>query len=220
MIGLAARLQLEMSVWKKLLEQFDHSLRVACPGIIQSFNASSQTVKVKLALREKVIYDDAPPTWVDIPVLVDVPILIPRAGGFALTLPVSAGDECLVVFGDMCIDAWWQSGGVQNQMDRRRHDLSDGFAVLGIWSQPRVLSDYSVDSAQLRSDDGNVMVEVKSNEINVNAATVNVTSTKANINAATTDDVTINFHKFLDHRHYALPSSPYPTGIVYPDDGP
>ena len=89
--------------------------RVCMPGIIQSFDAAAQTVTVQPALREKMLVD-GDEYWIDIPLLVDVPIVVPRAGGYALTLPIQAGDECLVVFGDMCIDGWWQSGGVQNQV--------------------------------------------------------------------------------------------------------
>lgn len=84
-----------------------------------------------------------------LPALLDVPIVLPRAGDYILTLPVQAGDECLVIFADQCIDAWWQNGGVQNPMERRRHDLSDGFAILGTWSQPRRLAKFSTDTMQL-----------------------------------------------------------------------
>ena len=95
-----------------------NKLRVAVPGIIESFDPGEQTVTVRVAIREKVLLD-GDEKWVDIPLLLDVPIVIPRAGGYCLTLPVQKGDECLVVFGDMCIDAWWQSGGIQNQIDCR-----------------------------------------------------------------------------------------------------
>ena len=67
-----------------------------------------------------------------LPVLQDVPIVWPSGGGVTLTLPVAAGDECLLVIADRCIDAWWQSGGVQLPMDSRAHDLSDAFAIVGV----------------------------------------------------------------------------------------
>ena len=62
-------------------------------------------------------------------------MVMPRAGGYVLGFAPQVGDECLVVFADCCIDSWWQSGSVQSQADSRRHDLSDGFAILGCWSQ-------------------------------------------------------------------------------------
>jgi protein gp138 len=97
-----------------------------------------------------------------------VPIVIPRAGIYSLTLPIAVGDECLVVFGDMDIGAWWDAGAAnkaQNQIHERRHTLADGFALLGISSQPRVLNDYSTTSAQLRTEDGATYVDLASGQI-------------------------------------------------------
>lgn len=155
--------------------------RVCMPGIIQSFDAAAQTVTVKPALREKMLAD-GDESWIDIPLLVDVPIVVPRAGGYALTLPIQAGDECLVVFGDMCMDGWWQSGGVQNQVECRRHDLSDGFAIIGVWSQPRVIPGYSTGSAQLRNDAGSAYVELAGDTVNIVGGTVNIKAGRVNIN--------------------------------------
>lgn len=170
------RLKLDLEVFRRLLDNFGAALRVSAPGIIQSFDAATQTVTVKLAIREKIAGVNVEPDDVEIPILVDVPIVIPRAGGFSLTLPVQAGDECLVVFGDNCMDAWYQSGGVQNQIDRRRHDLSDGFAILGVGSQPEVISGYSTSNAELRNSDGTVKVIVKSDRVTIDANIVELSN--------------------------------------------
>jgi hypothetical protein len=89
------------------------------------------------------------------------------------------------------MDAWWQSGGVQNQLDRRRHDLSDGFAIIGVWSQPEVISDYSVDSARLRNLNNDSYVEVKDDIINIHTTSeVNVEANTVNINAGNEEHTT------------------------------
>lgn len=162
---------------------FSNNLRVAAPGIVREFNADEQTVTVQVAIREKRLKADGTEVWADIPQLVDVPIVFPRAGGYAVTFPINEGDECLVVFGDMCIDAWWQSGGVQNQIDCRRHDLSDAFAIFAPWSQPRVLPNYSTSSVQMRNDAGSAYVEISGNTINIVGGTVNINGGTVNINA-------------------------------------
>ena len=88
-------------------------------------------------------------------------VVFPGGGGFALTFPVAAGDECLVVFASRCIDAWWQSGGVGEPMEPRMHDLSDGFALVGVRSQPHRLSPaVHTGNTQLRADDGSAYVEI------------------------------------------------------------
>lgn len=160
--------------YRLMLEGFGSNLRVAAPGIIDAFDATTQTATVQIAIRERIANDDLTSRWTEIPLLLDVPIVIPRAGGFAMTLPVKKGDECLVVFGDMCIDAWYECGGVQNQIEKRRHDLSDAFAILGPWSQPRKLPNYATDAAQLRTDDGSAYVSIKPSGIDIVAPAVRI----------------------------------------------
>ncbi len=162
----------------ELLRRFGDSIaagiRVAIPGIIASFDPIEQVAQVQPAIRERVRDGQGNLSWVNLPLIVDVPVVFPRAGGFVLTMPVQPGDECLLVFGDMCMDAWWASGNVQNQAETRRHDLSDAFAIVGTWSQPRRLSGYSSDAAQLRTEDGSTYIELKTGSIDLHAASVTV----------------------------------------------
>jgi hypothetical protein len=67
----------------------------------------------------------------------------------------------------MCIDAWFSNGGVQNQIEKRRHDLSDAICIPGIWSQQRLISNYSTSSMQLRTEDGSNMIDVSPSGINL-----------------------------------------------------
>jgi hypothetical protein len=166
MITLAERLRLVNTITREFAHQMACDLRVSLPGIIEDFDASKQTATVRLAIREKVNIDFQP-VDVEIPLLLDVPIVVPRAGGYIITLPVKKGDECLVLFSDMCINSWFTSGGVQNQERRRRHDLSDSFAILGPWSQPRVLDGYSQSGIQIRSEDGETFLEVIKGQVHV-----------------------------------------------------
>jgi hypothetical protein len=91
-------------------------------------------------------------------------------------LPVKNGDECLVIFADMCIDAWWSNGGIQNQIERRRHDLSDAICIPGIWSQKKKISGYSTTSAQLRTEDGSQKIDISPSNITI-SGNVDLTGT-------------------------------------------
>lgn len=155
--------------FKAIQKAIASGLRVAMPGIIETFDSAKQTATVDLAVYDRIkaglpntIANYNPVTGdAKIPTLLDVPIVLPRGGGSALTFPIKAGDECLVVFADLCINTWFDNGGTNNAQQRlRRHDLSDGFAILGPWSQPRVLSDFSTTSTQLRTEDGTVFVGI------------------------------------------------------------
>ena len=133
----------------------------ALPGIIVSFDPEASTVTVQPAIQGSVQAPDGQRRSVNMPVLPDVPVVFPGGGGMTLTFPIQAGDECLVVFSSRCIDGWWQSGGVQKAMESRMHDLSDGFALVGVRSQPQRLNPaVSAGTTQLRSDDGQTFIEM------------------------------------------------------------
>ena len=155
----------------------------AMPGIVQEVDLARQTCSVQPAIRGTITNERGETSTCDMPLLVDVPIVFPRGGGFTLTFPVKAGDECLVVFASRCIDAWWQNGGVQEQAERRMHDLSDGFAILAPTSQPKALGGVSDSTVQLRSDDGGTFVEI------ANGGLVNVRGTGVKIEA---DNITLS----------------------------
>jgi hypothetical protein len=171
-------------------ENLKNITRVACPGIVQSFNPIEQTVVVQPAIREEIKKADMSKEWTQLPLLLDVPICFPRAGGYAMTMEVKKGDECLVIFLDSCMDAWWAYGGVQNQIEKRRHDLSDAVAIFGIWSQPHRLTNYSTNSCQLRNDSGTTYIELKGNDVNIVADKVNISAR----NGITLDDISWDSH--------------------------
>jgi len=147
-------------------------LRVSAPGIIQSFDANTQTCTVQLALREEVTKEDYTKEWMNLPLLLDVPIVIPSAGGYSLTLPIKKGDECLVIFSDCCIDAWFSNGGIQNQIEKRRHDLSDAICIPGLYSQPNVIPNYSTTSTELRNISGTSKISLSENQINITSPNI------------------------------------------------
>ncbi|GAB6170542.1 hypothetical protein JCM15765_03990 [Paradesulfitobacterium aromaticivorans] len=157
----------EYELYQRMGEKWGTDIRVAMPGIIQSFDPAEQTVMVQPAIKERVVDQSGNIQMVSLPLLLDVPIVIPRAGGIVLTMAIQQGDECLVIFADSCIDAWWVYGDVQTQAEKRRHDLSDAFAILGTWSQPKRITNYSTTSAQLRTEDGAQCIDISSSGIDL-----------------------------------------------------
>src|SRR5260364_26635 len=115
------------------------TVRPAIQGVVRRLDRETATVRTEA---------------VELPLLGDVSVFFPRGGGCTLTFPVQKGDECVVVFASRCIDGWWQSGGVQRPMEPRRHDLSDGFAFIGPFSQQTKIKGIHTQAVQLRSDDG------------------------------------------------------------------
>ena len=168
MISIESRTAGDLDKSRRERSDFSRTLRVAIPGIVTEVNYSAQTVSVQPTIREKIEMDGTY-QWVELPILINVPFFVYSGGGYCVTLPVSPGDECLVIFADSCIDAWWQSGGVQNQVERRRHDLSDGMAIIGFRSQVRTVPRYSDNSVQVRTEDGGTFIDLQPGQVTINA---------------------------------------------------
>lgn len=143
-----------------VLRGYQAGIWTALPAIIQSFDASALTCTAQPAIQAQVSAQDGSTSSVTLPLLVDVPVCFPRGGGCTLTFPLAAGDEALIVFASRCIDSWWASGGIQVQAELRMHDLSDGFAIPGPFSQATKISGWSGNSAQLRSNDGATFIDL------------------------------------------------------------
>lgn len=132
----------------------------AFPAIVDTVNLTALTLTCTPAIQVPVTQRDGTKVMTTLPNLLDVPIIFPRGGGYSMTFPIKQGDECLVMFSCRNIDAWWQNGGIQAAMTVRMHDLSDGFALVGPYSQPQVIENISATTAQFRSDSGDEYVEL------------------------------------------------------------
>jgi len=103
------------------------------------------------------------------------------------------------------MDGWWQNGGVQNQVERRRHDLSDGFAIIGFRNQQNLVPNYSASSAQLRNASGSAYIELTA------AGGINIIGGAITIG---TGNTTIDGKNFLGHTHGEVQSGGSNTGGV------
>ena len=92
------------------------SLHCALPGTVVSFDSERQTAVIQPAVKLGSM---------TFPLLADVPVFMP------VSFEVNPGAACLVVFADIDIDAWFDTGMPQEPRSARRHSLSDGFAFIG-----------------------------------------------------------------------------------------
>lgn len=166
----------QLTIINDAIDAAQSTLQTCMPGIVKEVDLQRMTVTAQPVIQAHVRQADGGLQLVDFPLLRDVPLYFPSGGGCTLTFPVKAGDECLLVFSSRCIDLWWQNGGVQAPFEVRRHDLSDAFALMGVRSQPRVISGISADSVQLRSDDGTASITLNpaTQEITLQASTIKV----------------------------------------------
>lgn len=138
----------EEQVIRENIRLENSNLYSSAPGIIQSFDAVNQTVTVQLSIKK---YNRKNKQYEDIAPIVDVPIVLPVCDSHVFTYPIKKGDEVIVNFADRAIDNWFEKGGTQEPIEDRIHSISDGFAVLGVNSKPRLISNYSTNSTDIRN---------------------------------------------------------------------
>ena len=114
---------------EKLRSDVMFNLRCCIPCIVQSYDPEKGTVECQPAIREKIINQNEEIEYRNLPLLLNVPVVFPSNSEYAVTFPLEKGDECLVLFSDLSIDNFWEKGNVQNPIEDRRHDLSDGIAI-------------------------------------------------------------------------------------------
>lgn len=176
----------EPAQWKQAMRQALMDTRCATPAfLVEDMDPNEQTVTVQIAIQERVRTPTGAQWW-DIPPIVHVPVVVPRGGGFSVTLPLKKGDEGLLVFCDTCFDNWWVNGqnnsppahtspaatavsGSQTQFEVRRHYVHDCGFIPGMWSQPNVLDNYATASLQIRSDDGQTTIDVSEGAVTLSA---------------------------------------------------
>ena len=116
MISLDALSPMDIAALKDEIRQ---SIHCALPGIVVSYNSSTWTAEIQLAVKKMVNGQE-----VQLPNLKDVPVF---RSGYA----VDPGDQCLVIFADCDIDAWFDTGVSSVPKSSRSHSLSDAFAFVG-----------------------------------------------------------------------------------------
>lgn len=213
------------------LEGLQAIMWTALPGRVVSFNPAKRTAEVQPTIQARVNNEDGSFAWVSMPLLVDCPVVFPAGGDLLLTFPLAPGDEVLVVFSSRCIDNWWKTGGIQTQAELRMHDLSDGFVIPTVQSEPNVIP-VNMEAAELRNKAGTSKVRLLNNgnvEVNtpgactvnagsavVNATTTTVTSTQINLNGTVNivGQLNVNGEDYDDHQHTNVANGPNLTGGV------
>ena len=136
------------------------NLWTSLPCEVESYDHDAVTVTAQPTIKIPVRNVEGKVELVQLPLLMDVPVMFPCAGGFTITHPIKKGDECFVSFASRNIDLWWQSGGVQSPFDTRKHDLSDGFAFFRPQSQAKKISSISTTDLEIRNDENTCKIQI------------------------------------------------------------
>ena len=133
-------------------------LHTCLPARVESYNMEKSMVSVT-PLIKKVFRNGQ---VISMPVINNVPLVMPRGSVSSLTIRIVKGDGVMLVFSERALDLWLSKGGEQEPGDRRRFDLSDAIAVPGLFPFAAG-SPAEEDATVLR--DGLVKVKLKSDKV-------------------------------------------------------
>jgi hypothetical protein len=108
------------------MERYYHCL----PGRVESYVYNEQRATVKPLIKKMYINGDI----VELPILVNVPIIFPRTMTSGVVFPIIRGDGVLLLFADRSLERWYSSGDDVEPGDSRKFDLSDAVAIPGLYS--------------------------------------------------------------------------------------
>lgn len=132
-------------------------VHTALPGRVRSYDAATQTADVTLGARRVVPAadeDTTEDTAEDLPVLVAVPVVWPRGGGYRLHAPLAAGDGVLVIFPEASIDRWLDSGDASDPALPTRHGIDGAIAIPGLGFRGGRISSAPTDGMVVGKDGG------------------------------------------------------------------
>jgi hypothetical protein len=105
--------------------------------------------------------------WKNLPPSIDCPVMFPAGGDWVLTFPIQAGDECLLMFSERCINAWFQNGDISIPDRDHTHSFEDAFAFVGVNSRGRQLSNVQTDGVELRARDRSTYIKMSAGLVEV-----------------------------------------------------
>lgn len=147
-------------------------LNTCVPARILEFNPVNQTATIKICLDRIYFNYDTLAKLDTYPTLTEVPVHFPQGGGWSLTFPVAAGDDCIVLFSQRGYDHWFYDGkegdkltseGMPNMVQKRSFDLTDGFAIVGFNPLTSLIQTFNPDDMELRNTDTGQRVTLKAN---------------------------------------------------------
>jgi hypothetical protein len=177
------------------LQHLKTTLRVALPGRVESYDPESQKADIQPLIKDSFLDTDGNSVTESLPVVPDVPIVFPRAGGFYLTVPVAVGDHVLLVANDRSIDKFATGDGEETDpIDLRAHDLSDVVAFPGFYPFTKSIADADAENMQLGKEGGATITFKENGDISIvqgSGGSVNLGADAASQAVARVTDLTV-----------------------------
>lgn len=119
---------------RRLERKIGLAIHVSAPGVLVSYDATTQIGSVQLGFMLVPATESPVPTPVPIPPLPMVRVIQPKGATHFDHSPLAVGDSGLVLFTDRCLDLWYKTavGEPVDPLDGRAHDLADAVFLPGL----------------------------------------------------------------------------------------
>lgn len=103
-------------------------------GNIIKYNQTDGTVDIQL--KDKIELENG--KVISRSQLINCPFFVLQGANSGVIMPSPVGCDCIVLFNDRDIDNWWINGSENTPATNRLHALSDGIALIGIYSKGKL----------------------------------------------------------------------------------
>tara|TARA_R110000744_G_scaffold185884_1_gene305270 strand:- start:9730 stop:10455 length:726 start_codon:yes stop_codon:yes gene_type:complete len=149
-----------IDIYDALARKINMGLNCVKVGVVQSFDSSTQLATIKIAMKQVVdIGIDDVKTLQEYPLLLECPVFVLSGGSDFISMPITEGDNCLILFNDRDIDTWLNSGDGGIPATSRLHDLSDGFCLVGVRPLTDSIASYLASGIRL-SHNGDSLIDL------------------------------------------------------------
>jgi len=150
---------------RRLFDAMLGGVHTAFPAMVQKYDPLTMRIEAQPCLMRK--YYDLPAAT-PLPTLLDVPVLFMSTGSLHIIAPPDPGSYVLIVVCERSLDQWLTKGGVVDPDNPRKFDLSDAFAIPGLFPLPSaaaVVPPVAAGVIEIRNATGTTVLSISQTEI-------------------------------------------------------
>lgn len=166
---------------------------------VESYDAAKQQVNVAPLLKRCVETLDGSITEEELPLLCDVPVMFPRAGGYFISFPIQPGDFVQLIFNEVSISDWLNNTRSE-KASVERFTLDGAIAIPGVFPESQPLNGAHKENFVAGKDSG-PQLHIDISKIRLGSAQANEALALANKVETELRKIinTFNTHTHLSH---------------------
>ncbi|OAJ35358.1 Gp138 family membrane-puncturing spike protein [Piscirickettsia salmonis] len=156
-------------------------VHTSIPGRIASYDAKTQKANIQPVIKKKLRDGRS----FSMPVITDIPVMFPSAGGGLLSFPAKQGDTGLLFFCERSIDQWMTGNNDEAEpLGNHKHNYTDAVFIPGLYPYSKTLNADPINTELkfsgnqiILKPDGSIVINAPKS-VTINTETYNVNATK------------------------------------------